>query len=187
MSNSSITGARTKRAPIGAGTPTKKCFGRISLIIAVLNLANRIAIHELYSSTAPQDKSLYLNVCKDHKYITIAGATPKFTKSAKESSSAPKVLVALSMRAILPSNPSKIAATIIAVTASSHLPSIAKRIELNPTARANNVITLGNNLMNKKDALDFVDKIFSFLKCSYDRKYTKNYKNKSRKITSLMI
>ena len=45
------------------------------------------------------------------KYMNIAGATPKFTKSASESSSAPSFELALRRRATRPSIASQIQAT----------------------------------------------------------------------------
>src|SRR5271157_2429207 len=74
---------------------------------------------------------------------TKAGATPKSTKSARESSSAPKREVPLSALAIRPSRPSSTAAPATALTAHSVDPSIARRIAVNPRPSANRVMMLG--------------------------------------------
>src|ERR1700690_3627043 len=49
-----------------------------------------------------------------HLYIITAGATPKATRSDKESSSTPNLVEVLVRRAIQPSRPSKIVAIIMA-------------------------------------------------------------------------
>ena len=61
-----------------------------------------------------------------------AGATPKLIMSVKESNSLPTFEVPLINLAILPSNPSINAAKIIAIIASSNLPSSANRIDVKP-------------------------------------------------------
>ena len=81
--------------------------------------------------------------CKLQKYSSRAGATPKSTKSARESSSAPKRDEPSNARAIRPSSPSRIAATTIAMTAVSNWPSEASRIAVNPRHKASNVTRLG--------------------------------------------
>ena len=65
------------------------------------------------------------NGSKDHRKTSIAGATPKATRSASESYSIPNLLVVPVNRAILPSRPSKMAEMIIATAADSYLPFIA--------------------------------------------------------------
>src|SRR6185437_10651056 len=71
------------------------------------------------------------------------GATPKQTKSDNESSCAPKGEVLLSSRAIRPSRPSKTPATMMAITAHSNLPLIAKRIAVMPAHSASSVRMFG--------------------------------------------
>ena len=55
-----------------------------------------------------------------HRYMIKAGATPKLMASARESSSAPNLLVPRNSRATRPSTPSSIAAAASAITARSH-------------------------------------------------------------------
>ena len=73
----------------------------------------------------------------------MAGATPKSTKSASESNSAPKREVPFSARAMRPSRPSSTAAAAIALTAHSIEPSKANRIAVNPRHNASSVMRLG--------------------------------------------
>src|SRR6202521_1728889 len=61
------------------------------------------------------------------------GATPKLTKSASESSSAPKREVLCNRRAMRPSRPSRIAASTMQPTANSSRPSMARRIAGSPS------------------------------------------------------
>ncbi len=77
--------------------------------------------------------------------MMMAGATPKLTKSARLSSSAPKRDVPLIMRATRPSIASRIAAKTIAATASSSRPSIARRIPVSPAHNASSVMTFGTS------------------------------------------
>src|SRR5579872_140924 len=74
-----------------------------------------------------------------------AGATPKSTKSASESSSAPKREVPFRARAMLPSRPSRTAASAIAMTAHSILSSSEKRIAVRPRQSARSVTRLGSS------------------------------------------
>ena len=56
--------------------------------------------------------------------MRIAGATPKLTKSDKESSSAPNLVEPFSMRATRPSSPSKKAARKMQITAMAQFSAI---------------------------------------------------------------
>src|SRR5580658_1258502 len=106
-----------------------------------LKRARRSAQAIANKSAATQPK--LLAACRSATYSTRAGATPKSTKSASESSSAPNREVPLNARAIRPSRPSSTAAPAIALTAHSIAPSIAKRIAVSPRPRANSVTILG--------------------------------------------
>src|SRR3954463_4921100 len=77
-----------------------------------------------------------------------AGAQPKLTKSASESSSAPNREVPLRRRATRPSTPSRTAATTMAITAGSNLPSNARRIAVSPRQSAIRVIMFGAIIRN---------------------------------------
>ena len=77
------------------------------------------------------------------KYMNIAGATPKFTKSARESSSAPSFELASSSRAILPSIPSHMHATRSAHSADRKRPSDEKDIDVIPAHAAIDVTRFG--------------------------------------------
>ena len=77
------------------------------------------------------------------KYMNIAGATPKFTKSASESSSAPSFELALRSRAMRPSMPSHTQATSSATSACRNLPSLESEIEVMPAHAAIAVTRLG--------------------------------------------
>src|SRR3954467_8062185 len=81
--------------------------------------------------------------CSDHRYMMIAGDTPKATLSESESSSAPNRLAPFSIRAMRPSMPSSTAATMIAATAAPHWPEMAKRMPVRPEQSASAVTALG--------------------------------------------
>src|SRR5579883_2192587 len=74
------------------------------------------------------------------------GATPKLTKSARLSSSAPKREVPRSRRATRPSMPSSTAASTIAPSAISSRPSTANGMAVNPAQSASRVITFGTSV-----------------------------------------
>ena len=109
--NDSIIGKSTNPAPAGAGTPEKKCIRHAGASLssnATLNRANRRPQHienniEMIHPERPKS-------CIVHKYKIIAGATPKQTKSDKESNSAPNLLEPFNSLATRPSKVSKIAA-----------------------------------------------------------------------------
>src|SRR5271155_3507368 len=106
-----------------------------------LKRARRSAQAIANKSAATQPK--LLAACRSAKYSTRAGATPKSTKSASESNSAPKREVPFRARAMRPSKPSSTAAAAIALTAHSIEPSKANRIAVNPRHNASSVMTLG--------------------------------------------
>src|SRR5271155_3008743 len=106
-----------------------------------LKRARRSAQAIANKSAATQPK--LLAACRSATYSTRAGATPKSTKSASESSSAPKREVPFSARAIRPSRPSSTAAPATALTAHSIDPSIARRIAVSPRPSANSVMMFG--------------------------------------------
>ncbi|BET28085.1 hypothetical protein wCauATS_02870 [Wolbachia pipientis] len=87
------------------------------------------------------------------KYKRNAGAAPKFRKSAKESSWAPKSLVDFRILAILPSIPSIIAAMMIKITENSHCSLNVNLSEVRPEHKPNKVIKFGNNLVIGKNLL----------------------------------
>ncbi|BDG75857.1 hypothetical protein wScaTNS_10820 [Wolbachia pipientis] len=87
------------------------------------------------------------------KYKRKAGAEPKFRKSAKESSCAPKSLVDFKILAILPSIPSIIAAMIIKIAENSHCSLNVNLSEVRPAHKPNKVIKFGNNLVIGKNLL----------------------------------
>ena len=84
--------------------------------------------------------------CSCQKYRISPGATPKLTKSARLSSSAPNFDWPLIMRATRPSTPSSTAANTIAATASSIRPSVDSRIAVSPAQIASRVMTLGTSI-----------------------------------------
>ena len=85
--------------------------------------ASRSAIAMANTMAANQPKLLIW--CMFQKYSVSAGATPKSTKSASESSSAPKRVVPFRARASRPSTPSNTAAATMKNTARSKEPSVA--------------------------------------------------------------
>src|SRR3954468_4286927 len=84
--------------------------------------------------------------CNCQKYRISPGATPKFTKSAKLSSSAPNFDWPLIIRATRPSMPSSTAANTIAATASSIRPSVDSRIAVSPAQIASRVMKFGTSI-----------------------------------------
>ena len=84
--------------------------------------------------------------CSCQKYRIRPGATPKLTKSARLSSSAPNFDWPLIMRATRPSSPSSTAANTIAATASSIRPSVDSRIAVSPAQIASSVMKLGTSI-----------------------------------------
>src|SRR5215469_9229580 len=130
-------------APAGAGAPVKNgaAYESASWDASVLKRARRSAQHTAKSSAIAQPKPCSSD--NVHKYRTAAGATPKLTKSDKLSSSAPKLDVALSRRAMRPSSPSKMPAAMIENTAATKFPPIAKRIAVIPAQSASSVRTFG--------------------------------------------
>src|SRR4051794_18438752 len=87
-----------------------------------------------------------LSSCSCQKYRISPGATPKLTKSARLSSSAPNFDCPLIMRATRPSMPSSTAANTIAATANSIRPSVDSRIAVSPAQIASSVTTLGTSI-----------------------------------------
>src|SRR6266508_3464787 len=134
-------------APAGAGTPVKKFAAQAGLLgsaIITLKRARRSPVQ--IANTMAKIHPRLPSSCRLQKYNISAGATPKLTKSARLSSSAPKRDVPLSMRARRPSTPSSIAAKTIAATAHSSLFSTAKRIAVKPAHNASRVIRLGSSV-----------------------------------------
>ncbi len=109
-SSQAMSGIRTRPAPAGAGTPVKKRLvqaGRSALSSLVLKRARRSAMQALNGERQRPADALRRR-CVLHRNMIIAGATPKLTKSLKESSSAPNLLEESSSRAMRPSRASKI-------------------------------------------------------------------------------
>ena len=134
-------------APAGAGMPVKKLpaqagFPGSSIITLKRASLKPAQIANTSAAIQPAD----FNSCRPQKYRISAGATPKFTKSARLSSSAPKREVPLSMRATRPSMPSSSAANTIAASASSSRFSIERRIAVSPAHSASSVIRLGSSV-----------------------------------------
>ena len=109
-----------KHAAAGIGSPLKWLI--CTLLFSTLNLASRNAPHMTYIKAANQPKRP--NGSSAHKNARVAGATPKATRSDRESYSIPKWLVVWVKRAIRPSRPSNIADIMIAIAAASYLPCI---------------------------------------------------------------
>src|SRR5258708_3991480 len=98
-----------------AGMPTKKLAaqeGRLGSSIVTLKRARRRPA-AIANTMAPIQPAA-LASCRLQKYSVTPGATPKFTKSARLSSSAPKRDVPLRRRATRPSMPSSTAANTMA-------------------------------------------------------------------------
>ena len=76
-----------------------------------------------------------------------AGATPKLITSVSESNSFPTLEAPPINLAILPSKPSIIPATIIAITAISNLPSKANLIDVSPIQTPTKVKMFGNKTL----------------------------------------
>src|SRR5437016_1394849 len=134
-------------APAGAGMPVKKLPAQAGLFgssIMTLKRASRSPVEIANTSAAIQPA--WPSSCRPQKYSISAGATPKLTKSARLSSSAPKREVPLSMRATRPSMPSSVAANTIAATAHSSLASIASRMAVRPAHNASSVIRFGTSV-----------------------------------------
>ena len=65
-----IIGTKANKAPLGAGTPIKNLlsfFTSLDSTIAVLNLANLIAIQTTNNNIADQEMILYSYCCKDQR------------------------------------------------------------------------------------------------------------------------
>src|SRR5215470_6567192 len=127
--------------------PTKKFAaqaGRLGSSIMTLKRASRSPAQ--IANTMAAIQPAWPSACRPQKYRISAGATPKLTKSARLSSSAPKREVPLSMRATRPSMPSSIAANTIAATAHSSLASIASRMAVRPAHKASRVIRFGTSV-----------------------------------------
>lgn len=139
-----MSGSSTRMPPRGAGIPRKNFF-RSSLLLSSFNIALKraslVAMQIAPKSTAPQPRNFIVLKC--HKYIISPGATPKFTRSHKESSSAPKLVSLCSARATRPSIPSKKAAINIRVMAASSLPFNAICIAVKPEHNDSMVTELG--------------------------------------------
>ncbi len=164
ISKLNTNGKRTSSAPQGAGTPIKNNFDNLSdgFTRLVLNLANLIAMQIAYITVAFHS-NVVLICDPNHMYKISTGHIPKFTKSHKESSSAPKVLVAFKNLATFPSMASIIAATITQNTAFSHLPSKAIFILFNPIVKAISVRKFGSNFSSDKVLLRCLRVIFIIL------------------------
>src|SRR5579872_6592220 len=123
--------------------PTKKILRHDGSSSSIMTLKRaRRSAHAIANKSAATQPKL-LASCRLATYRTSAGATPKSTKSASESSSAPKREVPFKTLAIRPSRPSSTAAAAIALTAQSIDPSIAQRIAVKPRPSANRVTRLG--------------------------------------------
>src|ERR1700722_13235864 len=134
-------------APAGAGMPTKKLAaqaGRLGSSIMTLKRARRspAAIANTMAAIQPADLSSW----RLQKYSVRPGATPKLTKSARLSSSAPNRDVPLRSRATRPSMPSSTAANTMAPSAHSSLPSAARRIAVSPAHSASRVMRFGTSV-----------------------------------------
>src|SRR5215208_2224186 len=127
--------------------PTKKLpaqAGRLGSSIITLKRASRSPAQ--IANTIAAIQPALPSSCSPQKYRISAGATPKLTKSARLSSSAPNFDVPLSMRATRPSMPSSIAANTMAATAHSSLCSKASRMAVNPAQSASSVMRFGTSI-----------------------------------------
>src|SRR3989337_500178 len=115
-------------APAGEGTPVKYLARRKATAIA-----------KMRDMIQPERPASWV----DQRKITSAGATPKQRKSERLSSSEPSLLCAFKIRAAAPSKASMNAAITMAITAASHLLTMANLIEVMPAAMAVSVIMLG--------------------------------------------
>jgi hypothetical protein len=144
-------GKRFIRAPAGAGTPTEKPnFERVvdTLLISwTLKRASRSAMHIAKKLHIPHPARPIPD--RENMYRTMAGQTPKTTRSDSESSSAPKRLLAFSIRASRPSVASRIAAPITANITFSHICPIANLTCRSPMNRADKVVMLGTILLTE--------------------------------------
>src|SRR4051794_11781725 len=112
-----VSGSNASSAPAGEGIPTKNSLANGSASVSssnVLNRANRSTTQTVNTSATGQPTRMS---CSDQTNSTTAGATPKDTESASESSSAPIRDVASSSRASRPSSASSSAANPIAASA----------------------------------------------------------------------
>src|SRR5258708_5656684 len=100
----------------------------------------------LIANTMAAIQPLSCSSCSCQKYRIRPGATPKLTKSARLSSSAPNFDWPLIMRATRPSSPSSTAANTMAYTASSMRPSVDSRIAVSPAQIASNVMKFGTSI-----------------------------------------
>ena len=134
-------------APAGAGTPVKKFVANAGLfgssMVALKRASRKPPL--IANTIAAIQPPLWIS-CNCQKYRIRPGATPKLTKSARLSSSAPNFDWPLIMRATRPSMPSSAAANTIAATANSIRPSVDSRIAVNPAQIASRVITLGTSI-----------------------------------------
>lgn len=117
-----------KQAAAGIGSPLKYLDSIVSF--CTLNLASLKAPQTTYMKEASQPSRP--NGCRAQRNASSAGATPKATKSDKESYSEPNWLVDRVKRAILPSRVSKIQDTRIAMADASYLVCIAAIMAKNP-------------------------------------------------------
>ena len=117
LSDDTKTNEQINSALAGVGKPINESVCRVS----ILNLANRNAekaamINADVAMNHPQvnmsiDRPSFDTAGNSKVYMIVAGATPKLTTSANESSSLPITEYALSQRAANPSKKSKTAAT----------------------------------------------------------------------------
>src|SRR6202166_2465635 len=134
-------------AAAGAGTAGKKFAAKAGLLgssMVALNRASRRPPAIAYTIAAIQPP--LFSSCNCQKYRIRPGATPKLTKSARLSSSAPNFDCPLIMRATRPSRPSSTAANTIAPTANSIRPSVESRIAVSPAQIASKVMKLGTSI-----------------------------------------
>jgi hypothetical protein len=139
-----VSGSNASSAPAGEGIPTKNSLANGTASVSssrVLNLAKRSTTQTVNTRATGQPTRM---PCSDQTNKTTAGATPKETESASESSSAPIREVASSSRASRPSSASSSAANPIAASAPVKLPSRANFSADKPEHSASTVITLGS-------------------------------------------
>lgn len=141
-----ITGKTASIPLAGAGIPSKN-FNALPLssVEADLTLkrASLTAMQTTNIIVMPHPKTLTL--CSSQRYNMKAGAIPKLTMSARESSSAPNLELDSNILAMRPSIPSMIAEIVIAARASSHNAPNENRIEVRPTHNPKKVMRLGKN------------------------------------------
>src|SRR5690348_2375385 len=141
------------QAAAGVGRPVKYGLDLLapsSRALCTLKRASRMALQAQKISAAAHPAAPMRD--KLQLYMMMPGATPKLTRSASESSCAPKRVSAPSMRAARPSSMSKIIAKTTQVTAVFQSDSSAKRIAVAPLHDPIKVSVEGTGLLMERSS-----------------------------------